>query len=95
MELKEFIAETLKQINDGLQEGSTHLKQAGGEGVKNLYFNVSFDLAITTNNEETSGVGGKISIASIFKAGGEIEKNISTLNYSRIQFHVPVHVKTK
>ena len=95
MELKEFISETLKQINDGLQEGSTYLKQKGGEGVNDKYFNVAFDLAITTNNEENTGVGGKISVASIFKAGGEIEKNTSTSNYSRIQFHVPIHVKTK
>jgi hypothetical protein len=95
MELKEFISETLKQINDGLQDGSSHLKQKGGEGVDNHYFNVSFDLAITTNNEENTDIGGKISIASIFKAGGEIEKNNSTSNYSRIQFQVPVHVKTK
>lgn len=94
MELKEFISETLKQINDGIQEGSTHLKQNGGEGVSDGYFNVAFDLAITTNNEETSGVGGKISVASIFKVGGELEKNTSTSNYSRIQFHIPIHAKT-
>lgn len=95
MELKEFISETLKQINDGLQDGSSHLKQKGGEGVGDKYFNISFDLAITTNNEENTGTGGKISVASIFQAGGEIEKNNSTTNYSRIQFHLPIHVKTK
>lgn len=95
MELKEFISETLKQINDGLQEGANHIKTNGGEGTSDGYFNVTFDIALTTTNEENLGIGGKISVASIFKAGGEIEKNLSTSNYSRIQFHVPVHIKTK
>lgn len=95
MELKEFIAETLKHINDGLQDGSTHIKKSGGEGAADGYFNVSFDVALTTTNEENTGIGAKISVASIFKAGGESEKNVGTSNYSRIQFQVPVHVKTK
>jgi hypothetical protein len=95
MELKEFISETLKQINDGLQEGSTHIKMKGGEGAADGYFNVSFDVALTTMNEENTGMGTKISVASIFKVGAEIEKNFNTSNFSRIQFKLPVHIKTK
>ncbi|HEY1039693.1 MAG TPA: hypothetical protein VGF30_09830 [Bacteroidia bacterium] len=94
MDLKDFVSQTLKQINDGLQEGHQHVKTSGGEGVHNGYFNVAFDVALTTNNEESSDVGGKITVASIFQAGGKKEKTTESTNYSRIQFSVSVHVKT-
>lgn len=92
MELKEFISETLKQINDGLRDGSEYIQEKGGDGAHNRPFNVAFDVALTTNNEETLAKGGKITVASIFQAGAEKEKTAATTNYSRIQFTVPVHV---
>ena len=94
MELQEFIAQSLKQINNGIREGSQHIRNEGGEGVSNGYFKIDFDVAVTTNSEETSGLGGKITIASIFQVGEKVEQSAGATNYSRITFSIPVHIKT-
>jgi hypothetical protein len=94
MELKEFITETLKQINDGLQDGSKFINSKKGLGVKKDYINLSFDIAVTTVQDESTSGGAKISVASILSAGGGKEKNLSSTNYSRIQFHVPIYIST-
>lgn len=95
MELQEFITQSLKQINDGLIAGSEHIKTSGGEGINcQGYFSVNFDVAITSTSEETTGVGGKLTVASVFQAGAKTETGKELNNSSRIQFAVQVHVKT-
>lgn len=95
MELQEFITQSLKQINDGLIDGSKYISGYGGEGVHNsAYFTVNFDVAITSTSEESTGMGGKITVASIFQAGAKTETGKELNNSSRIQFAVQVHVKT-
>lgn len=96
MELKDFITETLKQITDGILEGSNYVreKSKSTEGVRDQYTKVDFDIAVTTNEEEKDKIGGKVSVVQIFNAGASSENTNKTSNYNRIKFNLLVHVKT-
>jgi len=96
MELKEFIAQTIIQITDGLRDGHDYVSQNGyGDGINDGFSKeVSFDIAVSSNEEESSGVKGRISVANILSTGAqETSKSISS-NVSRIQFKISLHVKT-
>jgi hypothetical protein len=95
MELKEFVSNTIKQIADGLQEANIYIKEKGGEGVENGYKRIMFDIAVTTTDEDKSGVGGKITVAKIFNAGAETENTSNKTQFSRVEFNTLIHVKTK
>lgn len=94
MELKVFIADTIKQIADGLVEGHKYVKEKSprSEGVRSEYRRINFDVAVTTTEGEKDEVGGKVSVAQIFKVGGSAESSNATSNSSRIQFDIFIHV---
>ena len=96
MELKEFITETIKQITDGMLDGSAYVQEKSGssEGVRKQYTKVNFDIAITTTDEDKSNVGGKVSVIQVFHAGASSESANTTSNQSRIQFEIFLNVKT-
>ncbi len=97
MELKEFIKQTIIQITDGLREGHQYIEENGfGHGVSDERGKeISFDVAVTSNEEETTGMGGKISVANILNVGGKGENVSKASNVSRIEFKIYLHVKTK
>jgi hypothetical protein len=97
MELKEFIKQTIVQITDGLREGHQYIQENRfGEGVSDdKYKEINFDIAVSSNEEETTGLGGKISVANVFTVGGKDESTTKASNVSRIQFRIFVHVTTK
>ncbi len=95
MELKEFVSNTIKQIADGLQEANTYIKEKGGEGVENGYKRITFDVAVTTTDEDKNGIGGKITVAKIFNAGADSETLSNKTQYSRVEFNTLIHVNTK
>ena len=97
MELKEFVAESIKQITDGLVEANEYVlkKTSGSEGVQSGYKRINFDVAVTTNEGEKDKIGGGIVIAQIFKAGASSELSNITSNTSRIQFDVLVNTQMK
>lgn len=97
MELKEFIKQTIIQITDGLREGHKYIQENNfGDGVDDdNYTEIAFDIAVSSNEEETSGIGGKISVANIFAAGAKEEQTTKASNVSRIQFKMYLNVNTK
>jgi len=97
MELKEFIKETIIQITDGLREGHKYIQDNKfGSGVKDdMYEEINFSVAVSTNEEDKTAVGGKISVANIFSAGAKDESTSRASNLSRIEFKILLHVKTK
>lgn len=97
MELKEFIKQTIVQITDGLREGHKYIQENDyGDGVNDdKYKEINFDVAVSSNEEEVAGIGGKISVANIFSASGKDEVTTKASNVSRIQFKMYLHVKTK
>lgn len=94
MELKEFIKQTIIQITDGLVEGHKYVNQNNfGHGISDASSKeINFDVAVTSNEEEKTGVGGKISIANVFSAGAKEESTTKATNVSRIQFKTYLHL---
>ena len=97
MELKEFIAESIKQITDGLVEGHEYIKKKSpnSEGGENGYRRIHFDIGVQSNEGNKDDVGGKITVAHIFQAGGKSENSSSTINTNRIQFDVLIAISHK
>ncbi|MEZ7506527.1 hypothetical protein [Flavobacterium sp. Arc2] len=95
MELKEFIKQTIIQITDGLVEGHKYVNENNfGEGISDSSGKeINFDVAVTSNEEETTGIGGKISIANVFNIGAKEENTTKATNVSRIQFKTYLHLK--
>lgn len=96
MELKEFIKQTVMQIADGITEGYNYVVQRKlGRGIYDEYYTkIQFDVAVVSDEQEKTGMGGKISVASIFKAGADVEAIQKNTNHSRIKFEINLSVKT-
>lgn len=90
MELKEFISETIKQITDGVLDGSDYIKERSksGEGIRHQYTKIEFDIAVTSNDENKDNLGGKVSVVKVFSAGASTSKSASTSSHNRIKFEV-------
>ncbi len=95
MELKEFISETLKQINDGIVEGSEYSRTKGGKGLNSKNIKISFDVAVTTSNEGLKEGGAKITVASVFSVGGGASNKDTSTFHNRIQFEILFRPSTK
>ena len=100
MELTEFIKTSLVQIIRGISEAA---KEIQDESLQSKAFinptqskfshadlnNVSFDIAVTVQeNTETTG-SGSIKVLGV-KAGGGVDKTSLNTSFSRISFEVPV-----
>lgn len=96
MELKDFISETIKQITDGILEGSSYIKETSNspEGIRDQSTRIKFDIAITTNEENKDNLGGKLSVVQVFSAGASISQSASTSSENRIKFDIQAHIKT-
>lgn len=100
MELKEFIASTLGEIQEGVQMAINQTIQNGISGAinpnfsesnrdKSLIQNISFDIAVTVADEENAGINGGIKVVGI-SLGGQDSVSSTTSRVSRIQFSIPV-----
>ncbi len=101
MELKEFIAATLGEIQEGVQMAinqtiSKKINGAinpswGGTGDINssLIQEVKFDIAVTVADEEKAGMNGGIKVVGL-SIGGDGSTATTTSRVSRIQFSIPV-----
>lgn len=97
MELKEFITETIVQITDGLRDGHNYVVQNGyGSGISDSHYrDVTFDIALSTVEEESTGKKGNISVANILNAGAQEALKSNSSNISRIQFKIELHIKSE
>lgn len=96
MELKDFIRQTIVEIADGINEGHKYVKEKHkGEGVKNEYRTIAFDIAVTSNEEEKTDKGAKVSIANVFGVGANNENKSKSENVSRIKFDLHMHINTQ
>lgn len=113
MNLKDFVAESLKEIVDGVKDAQVHAASNGAEvcpslkrtssGQKAMYLSaetgekvawVDYDIAVTAEETNESGGGGKLSIrvASIFNAEGEgkTKNTEKSSSLSRLQFRLAI-----
>lgn len=107
MNLKEFIAETLNQIVDGVVEAQSYAKGKGAEvaptivtskGYGNTYRptqqEVEFDVAVTVQeNQEKAGRGG-LRVAW-FDFGGEVSSGEQSATVSRVKFGIPIDLPSQ
>ncbi len=97
MELKEFIKQTIIQITEGVRDGHQYVvSKKYGVGVRDgTYKEVTFDIAVTTNEEEKTGMGGKLNVVSFFNVGMDKEDISKSTNYNRIQFKLNIGIETQ
>ena len=100
MDLKDFIRETLLQIQRGIGEAQEEL-HGKYKGLISPLFKpiesltdadmewVEFDVAITVTEGENRDVSGKLNVAAI-SLGGSGKKSHETESVSRVRFRVPV-----
>lgn len=103
MELKEFIAETLVQIQEGVDDAIRRRSATNGAaGVINPVFGatmnaagtdhlqkVEFDIAVTVSDKATGGGKAGLKVFSV-ELSGEVSKGAEQSTVSRIKFTVPV-----
>lgn len=101
MEIKEFIKETLVEIQQGVQEAINECKDSKTNGVINPVWgkandinssyvkDVKFDIAVTVTDKASDDVKGGIKVMGIGLGGGRT-KDQETGNMSRIQFSIPI-----
>lgn len=100
MELKDFISQTLVEIQAGVQEAIN--KTIGGQtkGAINPVWErdgirrhdiqkVDFDIAVTISEKSAGEAEGGIKVVAL-KIGGGLSESTETSNVSRIQFSIPI-----
>lgn len=101
MNLKEFISETLTEIQAGVQDAIQKTKETqtngainpvwgGSEDISSEYIqSVKFDIAVTISDKVTGGAEGGIKVVGM-KVGANKEESSETSHISRIQFSIPI-----
>lgn len=101
MQLKEFIATTLVEIQQGVQQAIERCGESQTAGVINPVWpalhtpvergirEVSFDIAVTVSEGKTGERAGGIKVAGI-GIGGMLSGTKENNSISRIQFAIPI-----
>lgn len=98
MELKEFVTETLVEIQQRVQKATQSCLELNTTGVINpswgpasqrLVTEVKFDIAVTVTDKTGKQAGGGIKVMGI-KIGGEMSGSEESGHVSRIQFSIPI-----
>ncbi len=95
MNIREFIAESLKQITDSIVDHTKYSqeKKACNLDYQHRWQTVTFDIAVTViEGEGTEGRAG-ISVWSI-GAGVKGKSESSSSTISRIRFDIPIEIQT-
>lgn len=101
MELKDFIAQTLIQIQQGVKEAIDKTKS---NSTQRGYINpvwqgavsdtdiqkVKFDVAVTVADKTSGGGNAGIKVAGIVDLGGGKTASTESSSISRVQFEVPI-----
>jgi hypothetical protein len=103
MELREFVAETLVAIQEGVAEAIRRVDEnkvvgrinpvwRGDEKIdwKEYVQPVEFDVAVTTTDKSAAGGKGGIRVLSAVELGAEGSKSRENSIVSRIKFSIPI-----
>ncbi len=96
MELQEFIEKSIKEITTAIHNSSKEMIEAKtGNGIPDHHeINVSFDIAVTAGDTAEQAGKAKISVLSNFGLSGSIKSATDKHEVSRLNFVVPVKIKT-
>lgn len=61
-----------------------------GQHVQRLVIDVDFDIAVSVNESNTDTIGGGLTVASFFSAGGNSENKNESSAVNRIKFRLPL-----
>jgi hypothetical protein len=100
MDLKNFIASTLGEIQEAVQLAINQTSKSGIKGAINPDFtetarnsdliqNINFDIAVTVADNETGGLNAGIKVVGL-SIGAQDSVSSSSSKVSRIQFSIPV-----
>lgn len=101
MELKEFITQTLVQIQQGVQDAIAQQSTGANNGIINPVFSmydsvgkeqiqkVEFDVAVTATDKSSGGGKAGIKVFSV-ELGGEGSKGSESSVASRVKFTIPL-----
>ena len=98
MELKDFISNTLFEIQEGVNDAIGRIDSDYNNAVINpedpkyarTKQEVKFDIALTTSDEDKVGANGKIKVA-IFSVGADGSQSTKSSSVSRVQFSIPFY----
>lgn len=101
MNLKEFVSETLVEIQEGVQAAIQRTRELKTSGVINPVWGTSrdvgvdhvkevkFDIAVTVSDKSSEKLGGGIKVIGLY-FGGDASEAEERSHVSRIQFTVPI-----
>ena len=99
MDLKDFVADVISQIQDGVTEAIRRHDERGTVGRinpkfsqddwKDLVQKIDFDIAITTSGKISGEGGGRVQVY-FFNAGAKQSKSHESSMTNRIKFTIPV-----
>jgi hypothetical protein len=100
MDVKDFVAETLRQVTEAINENESSLDTGGKhitalEDINMFSLNggwvthVDFDIAVTESSSQEGGA--KLKIAGVGGIGGDLTKGTEIA--SRVKFRVPLQIK--
>ena len=95
MDIKEFVQQTITQISEAVKASSGEVQSLGGvvnphARDRDNLTRVKFDVALTVADASEGNVGGKVKVAGVFSAGGEITGKTNQEMVSRVQFEISV-----
>lgn len=102
MDVKEFVAETLQQVTEAVENNSSTFKSFHRKAAElqkmNMFSHgqgfvtyVDFDIAVTESSS-TEG-GAKLKVAGIGGLGGDLKQGTEVA--SRVKFRVPIAIEGK
>lgn len=101
MDLKEFVAETLVEIQEGVELAIQRTREQKTTGVINPVWGgtshvgndhireVKFDIAVTVSDKSAGKLGSGIKVMGI-SIGGDLSESEESAHVSRIQFVIPI-----
>jgi hypothetical protein len=101
MELKEFVTETLVQIQEGIQSAIDKCQAGKLVGVINPVWGdpadigkdhiriVEFDVAVTVATKKAGKAGAKLRVVAV-ELGGDASKSVEQSTVSHVKFSVPI-----
>lgn len=106
MDLKDFVSQALIQITEGVSDAQKVVQEKGGfvnPAVRQaetgqpmhdgrVIQSVDFNVAVTVTEDSSCSGGGKLSVATVFKANAETASSEKNSTTSKISFKVPLAV---
>jgi len=88
MELKDFISKTISEITIGIREGNVEIRKDNKSYVGQQAIDIDFDINVSSDESNTVGAGGKLTVANVFNIGANKDQKLTSTNANRIKFRI-------